>query len=56
MLRFVFFDLEETGLWGSAGFASKHPTLRKSTLLVNFSMLSLSAAEYGESWSRLFRD
>ena len=37
---FVFFDLEETGLWGSAGFASKHPTLRKSTLLVNFDCVS----------------
>lgn len=39
-VAFVFFDLEETGLWGSAGFASKHPTLRKSTLLVNFDCVS----------------
>ena len=39
-VAFVFFDLEETGLWGSAGFASKHPSLRKSTLLVNFDCVS----------------
>ena len=37
---FVFFDLEEAGLWGSAGFAAKHPALRKSTLLVNFDCVS----------------
>jgi hypothetical protein len=36
----VFFDLEEMGLFGSSGFASKHKTLAKNTLLVNFDCVS----------------
>ena len=37
---FVFFDLEELGLFGSAGFASKHPNVRKNKLLLNFDCVS----------------
>lgn len=37
---FVFFDLEEMGLFGSAGFASKHKKVAKNTLLVNFDCVS----------------
>ena len=37
---FVFFDLEETGLWGSAGFASKHKNVMKKTLLINYDCVS----------------
>ena len=36
----VFFDLEETGLFGSASFASKHKVIRKNTLLINFDCVS----------------
>ena len=39
-VAFVFFDLEEMGLFGSSGFASKHGDLRKNTLLVNFDCVS----------------
>ncbi len=39
-VAFVFFDLEETGLWGSAGFASKHKKIRKNTLVINFDCVS----------------
>ena len=39
-VAFVFFDLEETGLFGSAGFAAKHRSQLKGTLLVNFDCVS----------------
>lgn len=39
-VAFVFFDLEEMGLFGSSGFASKHRNLTKNTLLVNFDCVS----------------
>ncbi len=37
---FIFFDLEEMGLFGSASFASKHKEIRKNVLLVNFDCVS----------------
>lgn len=37
---FVFFDLEEAGLLGAAGFAAKHPRVKKNTLLLNFDCVS----------------
>jgi len=37
---FVFFDLEETGLFGSAGFASHHKREMASKLLLNFDCVS----------------
>ncbi len=37
---FVFFDLEEVGLFGSAGFASKHKKEMRSKLLINFDCIS----------------
>lgn len=39
-VAFVFFDLEEMGLFGSAGFASKHKKVTKGTLLINFDCVS----------------
>lgn len=39
-VAFVFFDLEEMGLFGSAGFASKHKKTAKGTLLLNFDCVS----------------
>lgn len=39
-VAFVFFDLEEMGLFGSAGFASKHKRVTKNTLLINFDCVS----------------
>lgn len=39
-VAFVFFDLEETGLFGSASFASKHKAIAKNTLIVNFDCVS----------------
>ena len=39
-VAFVFFDLEEMGLFGSAGFASKHKRGTKNTLLINFDCVS----------------
>ncbi len=39
-VAFVFFDLEEMGLFGSAGFASHHKKTMKNTLLVNFDCVS----------------
>ncbi len=39
-VAFVFFDLEEMGLFGSAGFASKHKRVTKNTLVVNFDCVS----------------
>ncbi len=37
---FVFFDLEEMGLFGSSGFASKHKDIRKNVLVVNYDCVS----------------
>ena len=39
-VAFVFFDLEEMGLLGSAGFAGKHKKATKNTLLINFDCVS----------------
>ena len=39
-VAFVFFDLEESGLFGSAGFASKHKAAMKGKLLINFDCVS----------------
>ena len=39
-VAFIFFDLEEMGLFGSAGFANKHKRTAKNTLLVNFDCVS----------------
>ncbi len=36
----VFFDLEEMGLFGSAGFAGKHKRVTRNTLLINFDCVS----------------
>lgn len=33
---FVFFDNEEKGMFGSIGFVSKHKTVKKNTLVINF--------------------
>ncbi len=37
---FVFFDLEEMGLIGSASFAKKHKSVKNNTLLLNFDCVS----------------
>jgi len=37
---FVLFDLEETGLFGSSSFASKHKAIKKNTLVINFDCVS----------------
>ncbi|MBR4033505.1 MAG: M28 family peptidase, partial [Clostridia bacterium] len=37
---FVFFDLEEMGLFGSSGFASKHKKVMTDKLLLNFDCVS----------------
>ena len=39
-VAFIFFDLEEMGLFGSAGYANKHKDIRKNTLLLNFDCVS----------------
>ena len=39
-VAFVFFDLEEMGLFGSAGFANKHKRIAQNTLLLNFDCVS----------------
>ena len=39
-VAFVFFDLEEMGLLGSAGFAGKHKKVTTNTLLINFDCVS----------------
>lgn len=39
-VAFVFFDLEETGLFGSASFASKHKKYMQDKLLLNFDCVS----------------
>ena len=37
---FIFFDLEEMGMFGSSGYASKHKGQKKNKLLVNFDCVS----------------
>ena len=37
---FIFFDLEESGLFGSAGYASKHKQVMKNKLIINFDCVS----------------
>lgn len=39
-VAFVLFDLEESGLFGSSSFASKHKTTKKNTLVINFDCVS----------------
>lgn len=39
-VAFVFFDMEETGLWGSMGFRSKHRKATNKKLLINFDCVS----------------
>ena len=39
-VAFVFFDLEELGLWGSRGFANKHKNVKENTLVINFDCVS----------------
>ena len=39
-VAFVLFDLEEAGLFGSSAFASKHKTIKKNTLVINFDCVS----------------
>lgn len=39
-VAFVFFDLEEVGLFGSAGFKAKHTAFLKATPIVNFDCVS----------------
>lgn len=39
-VAFIFFDLEEMGLFGSAGFAARHKPVAKHTLLLNFDCVS----------------
>ncbi len=39
-IAFVFFDMEEMGLFGSSGFASKHKKTMKDKLLLNFDCVS----------------
>lgn len=39
-VAFVFFDLEEMGLFGSAGFAAKHKKVMKDKPLINFDCVS----------------
>jgi hypothetical protein len=39
-VAFVLFDHEETGLWGSSSFASKHKKEMKNKLLINFDCVS----------------
>ncbi len=39
-VAFIFFDLEEMGLFGSAGYANRHKSVMKNTLLLNFDCVS----------------
>lgn len=39
-VAFVFFDLEEAGLFGSSSFASKHKNIAQSKLVINFDCVS----------------
>jgi len=64
MAAFVFFDLEEVGLFGSAAFASKHKKAMQQKLLINFDcvsdgetvlfVLKKGAAAYGERLEQAF--
>ncbi len=39
-VAFIFFDLEEAGMFGSAGYRSRHKKALKDTLLINFDCVS----------------
>jgi hypothetical protein len=39
-VAFIFFDLEEMGLFGSAGYANQHKRISQNTLLLNFDCVS----------------
>jgi len=39
-VAFVLFDLEEAGLFGSSSFASKHKSVKKNALVINFDCVS----------------
>lgn len=39
-VAFVFFDLEEAGLFGSSSFAKNHKDIRNNTLVINFDCVS----------------
>ena len=39
-VAFVFFDLEEMGMFGSMGFAAKHKRIKNNTLVINFDCVS----------------
>lgn len=39
-VAFVLFDLEESGILGSKAFASKHKSIKKNTLVINFDCVS----------------
>ncbi|MBQ7799178.1 MAG: M28 family peptidase [Oscillospiraceae bacterium] len=39
-VAFVLFDLEESGLFGSSSFASKHKAIKNNTLVINFDCVS----------------
>ena len=39
-VAFIFFDLEEMGLFGSKGFANQHKQIMKDKLLINFDCVS----------------
>ena len=39
-VAFVLFDLEEAGLFGSSSFTTKHRTVQKNTLVINFDCVS----------------
>ncbi|MBQ8538974.1 MAG: M28 family peptidase [Ruminococcus sp.] len=39
-VAFIFFDLEEAGLFGSSTFASKHKNIAQSKLVINFDCVS----------------
>ena len=39
-VAFVFFDMEESGLWGSTGFRKQYKKIMKQKLLINFDCVS----------------
>lgn len=39
-VAFVFFDMEESGLWGSSGFRKQYKKIMKQKLLINFDCVS----------------
>ncbi len=66
-IAFVFFDLEETGLWGSRRFSKLHQDVMKNKLLINFDCVSdgdhimlvlnkKARAEWGEKTETAFTD